>query len=929
MCTARVPQSVATRSRGLFHVAYVCGTSHKTASLQTRGMQPAGSHSAYAGFTPALQFPGQQQHQAQQPAAISHSAQPAAPQLWQGASQQAHQQQDQMAGHQASQGRVMRPAVARPPAPASLLQQPQHYHQLQQQYAHPQQYAQPQYQQQTTYGSLMQAQQLGTPQWPPPPTLAAPPPAPAAHPGLQQHSSGAIMRPQRHAQPPPYPLPSTAASPGFSMPTAGSAVRFNPNTGAPIPQLPSLAAPPLPMPIMRNPNTGAPIYPPGHSMLLMRSAQASQQQASQQQASQQQAFHQRAPAAAPGPSAQGQGLPAAPAAVPPTPAGTAGRDSPSKPQAAFHQQYGGRTGATSSIGSGSGYGGAGGGRGRTLLAPPAKRLRKKDIALPPERLVEDPVARAPQSAAEAAEVAQWVKERKRFFPTVDGVARKQAEAEARRDRGELEAARTQRQQRLAAVLAQQSAMGLSRAAGTLDMYMDLQRRGGGRGRGRSGCDSGGRSGRGAGRGAGGGAGAGFQQQQQQRQQRGFGWESFLAAGEPPAPQQQQQQQPRPAAGDQGLKRSQPDAAGTAVAADHASPAALQADTPAGVSCASPDAEPAAKRPRMAGSGGVDVPAADDSEGGAEGGEAQQRDAAPPPLDASQQQLYQQHLQQQAGGEAALPGGGGRGGRGGARGGDARGRGGRGGRLAGRGEFAGGRGGRFAGEGGRGRGGARCGRGVSWEDQQAAGRGGRGGGRGGRDGGRGGGRGGPHQQQQQQQQDHSALLQAFRFIVRNNFLLEAAAGTPLEFPPPPAYPPAPAKALWGQRLHGEEEPAAATAAAGTGDVQALLAAVAHGAIDVELSDEEEDEEDGNMLLLPAQAPGTSPAAPADLHVRQQDSEGGQQEGSGAEQGSSSSGSSDSDSEAEEGQLMAAHSGGGAVIADALVAGVEAGNDLDFS
>jgi hypothetical protein len=281
-----------------------------------------------------------------------------------------------MAGHQASQGRVMRPAVARPPPPASLLQQPQHYHQLQQQYAHPQQYAQPQYQQQMTYGSVMQAQQLGTPQWPPPPTLAAPPPAPAAHPGLQQHSSGAIMRPQRHAQPPSYPPPALATSPGFSMPPAGTAVRFNPNTGAPI-------------------------YPPGHSMLLMRSAQASQQQVSQQQA-----FQQRAPAIAPGPSAQGQGLPAAPAAVPPEPAGIAGRDSPSKPQAAFQHQYGGRTGATSSIGSGSGYGGAGGGRGRTLLAPPAKRLRKKDIALPPERLVEDPVARAPQSAAEAAEVAQ-------------------------------------------------------------------------------------------------------------------------------------------------------------------------------------------------------------------------------------------------------------------------------------------------------------------------------------------------------------------------------------------------------------------------------------------------------------------------------------------------------------------------------------------
>ncbi len=42
--------------------------------------------------------------------------------------------------------------------------------------------------------------------------------------------------------------------------------------------------------------------------------------------------------------------------------------------------------------------------------------------------------------------------------------------------------RIERQQRLAAVLAQQSAMGLSKAAGTLDMYLEM-RQGRGRGRG--------------------------------------------------------------------------------------------------------------------------------------------------------------------------------------------------------------------------------------------------------------------------------------------------------------------------------------------------------------------------------------------------------------------------------------------------------------
>jgi hypothetical protein len=163
-------------------------------------------------------------------------------------------------------------------------------------------------------------------------------------------------------------------------------IMFNPNTGAPIMPIGSAAAPTSapPLVIMRNPNTGAPIYPASHGVLLMQAgaahlaqvqavAVASAQAAMPQQQSQQQQKQQQPGAAS----------------------FAAGRASPNKPAG------GGRGGN----GGGRGAGG-GAGRGRPQLAPPAKRLRKKDVALPPDKLTENPVARAPQSASEAAEVDQ-------------------------------------------------------------------------------------------------------------------------------------------------------------------------------------------------------------------------------------------------------------------------------------------------------------------------------------------------------------------------------------------------------------------------------------------------------------------------------------------------------------------------------------------
>lgn len=115
------------------------------------------------------------------------------------------------------------------------------------------------------------------------------------------------------------------------------------------------------------------------------------------------------------------------------------------------------------------------------------------------------------------------------------------------------------------------------------------------------------------------------------------------------------------------------------------------------------------------------------------------------------------------------------------------------------------------------------------------------------------------------QDHSYLLQAFRFFIRNNYLLDYTAGTPLELPPPPAYPPPAPGPPWG-RLQGEQEAAQPT------DVRALLATVAKEAIDVELSDEE----DG--LLLPDGGVAGVPAAA----VSGEEESGGEEESSSGEE-----------------------------------------------
>ena len=146
------------------------------------------------------------------------------------------------------------------------------------------------------------------------------------------------------------------------------------------------------------------------------------------------------------------------------------------------------------------------------------------------------------------------------------------------------------------------------------------------------------------------------------------------------------------------------------------------------------------------------------------------------------------------------------------------------------------------------------------------------------------------------QDHSYLLQAFRFFVRNNFLLDFANGAPLQLPPPPAYPPAAAPA-WG-RLPGSDVSAAEDAAEGQEqqqqglqqqDVAALLASVAKDAIDVELSDEEMEE----GLLLPAVGAAlVHPAAAGDGEA------GGSGSGSGSEEEEEEQEEEDSGSSGEE-------------------------------
>ena len=159
----------------------------------------------------------------------------------------------------------------------------------------------------------------------------------------------------------------------------------------------------------------------------------------------------------------------------------------------------------------------------TLSAPPGKRpKRKKDIVPPIEKMTEDPVVREPFNDTERAEIESWKAERRRNWPTADNLARRQAEAEARRARGQLEPnteddEKNNRHKRLQEIIRKQHAMGLARKAGTEDMLRSITMNG----------RSGGRSRRGRGRTRGGRGG-------RNASWRGgrFGWEAFQAAESP-------------------------------------------------------------------------------------------------------------------------------------------------------------------------------------------------------------------------------------------------------------------------------------------------------------------------------------------------------------------------------------------------------------
>jgi hypothetical protein len=158
-------------------------------------------------------------------------------------------------------------------------------------------------------------------------------------------------------------------------------------------------------------------------------------------------------------------------------------------------------------------------------------------------------------------------------------------------------------------------------------------------------------------------------------------------------------------------------------------------------------------------------------------------------------------------------------------------------------------------------------------------------------------------------------------VRNNFLLDWAAGKPLELPPPPAYPPPLPKAQWGH-APGDAADADGSGEAGgsrvqrPGDVRALLAAVAGDALDVELSDEEEG------LLLPGAAGEGMDAAGAEDN---EEEEGSEEESSSGSEGDSEE---QEDEEDEEGQLPGGEEG--QLLADVYAQPADdIDDDVDFS
>ncbi|GLI63479.1 hypothetical protein VaNZ11_006455, partial [Volvox africanus] len=89
------------------------------------------------------------------------------------------------------------------------------------------------------------------------------------------------------------------------------------------------------------------------------------------------------------------------------------------------------------------------------------------------------VVRQPATEEERQEVARWIADRKRFYPTSANVARKQSEAAAREESGGLDPQRDEHRKKLREVLERQRVMGLDRMAGTSDMHLGHLGDGGG------------------------------------------------------------------------------------------------------------------------------------------------------------------------------------------------------------------------------------------------------------------------------------------------------------------------------------------------------------------------------------------------------------------------------------------------------------------
>ncbi|GIM02455.1 hypothetical protein Vretimale_7306, partial [Volvox reticuliferus] len=81
------------------------------------------------------------------------------------------------------------------------------------------------------------------------------------------------------------------------------------------------------------------------------------------------------------------------------------------------------------------------------------------------------VVRQPATEEERQEVARWIMDRKRFYPTAANLARKQSEAATREESGGLDLQRDEHRRKLREVLERQRAMGLDRMAGTSDMHL--------------------------------------------------------------------------------------------------------------------------------------------------------------------------------------------------------------------------------------------------------------------------------------------------------------------------------------------------------------------------------------------------------------------------------------------------------------------------